>query len=303
MASQSVRGMKSGTLLCLGAVLAILGGCTTRQTHEVRGRVAGFSDDARTVIVEHEAVPGYMPAMTMPFTAGTAQELSGLRVGDAIAFTLAVSRDSAWIYDVQPLPDDALPAHPAGDAPPRPSVGTADVPLLQAGDQVPAFRLTSQDGEPVRSADYRGKALVVTFIYTRCPLPNYCPLMSEQFAALQPRLKQRFGERARLLSISFDPKHDTPAVLRRYARRYIDSTAAVPWTFATGTEEEIGRVTSLFGVFTSDGPGGEIQHNLTTAVIGPEGRVERIWRGNDWTPQEVMDAVASALQSRRPAEP
>ena len=264
------------------------------RTYEVQGRVAGFSDDPRTVVVEHERVPGYMPAMTMPLTARSADDLTGLQVGEAIRFTLAAEPGSTWIEDIRRLPDSAVARHPAGEMSTTEAVASSsEAALLQQGDKVPGFQLISQRGDTVRLADYRGKALVLTFMYTSCPLPNYCPLMSKNFAALQPRLQERYGGKVQLLSVSFDPKTDTPRVLKEYASRYVDELGI--WTLATGTPEEIGRLASRFGVFTREGDD-QIIHNLTTALIGPEGRVRRLWRGSDWTPRDVTSAVAEVVQ-------
>lgn len=287
-------------LALLAAILAgtLLAGCWPSQTHDVRGRVVGFGDDGRTVIVEHEDVPGLMPAMTMPFTATDPDAVRSLNVGDAVAFSFSLTRDSSWIDEVRTLPDSAVAANPAGEPEPLPAASAASsAPFLTGGDPVPPFSLVDQDGQPVRRSDFEGQAFAVTFIYTSCPVPDFCPLMSRRFAALQPRLQERFGERARLLSISFDPERDTPAVLANYAAQYTDDTQR--WTFATGTPEAIAQLAAAFGVFTKEGQGDDQQivHNLTTAVVGPEGRVRQIWRGNDWTTGDVLQAIERALHA------
>jgi protein SCO1/2 len=116
--------------------------------------------------------------------------------------------------------------------------------------------------------------------------------MSKHFAALQPALRAEYGDRVQLLSISFDPANDTPAVLRDYAARYTDRLDT--WTFATGDSSQVQRATSLFGVYTSQGDG-EITHNLVTAVVGPDGTVERLFRGNDWTPEDLRRVVSETI--------
>lgn len=275
-----------------------LSACKLSRTYEVQGRVVGFGDDDRTVIVEHEDVPGLMPAMTMPFQVSDPRELEGLEQGRAVAFTLGLSRDSSWIYDVRLLPDDAVAAAPAGQE--APGAAPGGVPVLHEGDAVPPFQLVSQDGEPVRFSDYAGQALLVTFIYTRCPLPDFCPRMSGHFQQLQARLQPRFGDRVQLLSVSFDPEYDTPEVLRAYAADYTDDTEQ--WTFATGTPEQVERVAHLFGVFYAD-ESEDINHNLRTTLVGPEGHVRQIWSGNAWTPEEVLEAVARVLPDAGRAAP
>lgn len=290
--------LPTAALLLALPLLVFLAGCSDAGTYEIKGRVAGFSTDPRTVIVEHEHVPGYMPAMTMPFDATSAEAVAALQRGDAIRFTLHVRRDSAWIDAIEQLPDDAVAAHPAGDAPPPPDGSNGDPTgedLLAAGDALPAFRLVDQQGDTLRAADFEGQALALTFIYTRCPLPTYCPLMSERFRQIQGEIEERFDGHVRLLSISFDPDHDTPAVLQDYARRY-DADPRL-WHVATGTPATIDRLTRRFGVFVrqQDGPEGAFMHNLTTAVIGPSGHVRRIWHGDDWRTEDVLQQIDRAL--------
>ena len=265
------------------------------QTYTADGRVAGIEDDGRTLVVEHEEIPGYMPPMIMPFSVADSSMTASLAPGDAIQFRLAVTDDSASIIALRELPDTAVARNPARTVTPMEG-GAGNTQMLQRGDRVPAdLTLISQAGEPLRLGDYRGQPLVLTFIYTRCPLPNYCPLMSKQFATLQPQLRERYGTDVQLLSISFDPAYDTPQVLRDYASKYTDRLDT--WTFATGDSTQVQRATELFGVFTQKTTEDEITHNLTTALIGPDGRVRRLWRGNDWTPVDVRQAVKRVVGS------
>lgn len=276
----------------VAALLLVLGsvpGCSTDRSYEVHGRIVGFGDDDRTVLIEHEDVPGLMPAMTMSFTTTEAGALDAVGVQDAVRFTLHVTRDSSWITDLVALPDSAVAVHPAGSPDPAYEGRT---PLLTAGDPVPDAPLTDQHSEAVRLSDFEGQALVLTFIYTRCPLPEYCPLLSRQFKQLQPRLRERFGDQAHLLSISFDPA-DTPSVLIEYAARYTDDTTT--WTFATGEPDTIAELAQAFGV-VYEAEGAAFTHNLATALIGPNGEVRRIWRGNDWRPDAIVEAVEATLQ-------
>ena len=266
------------------------------QTYTVDGRVAGLKDSGQTLVVEHEEIPGYMPPMIMPLPVADSSMTAPLESGDAIQFRLAVADDSASIIALRELPDTAVAQHPARTTTPIPSEGGSGTQMLQTGDRVPTdLTLTNQAGESLRLGDYRGQALVLTFVYTRCPLPNYCPLMSKRFATLQPQLRERYGQDVQLLSISFDPAYDTPKVLREYASQYTGRLDT--WTFATGDSTQTQRATELFGVFTKKEDSDEITHNLTTALIGPEGRVQRLWRGNDWTPKDVRQAVGHVVGS------
>ena len=264
------------------------------SSYDVKGRVAGIDDGGRTLIVEHEEIPGYMSAMTMPLPADPSTTAS-LEPGDAIEFELVVSDDSTWIGSVESLPDTAVARHPAQTTQPMPaSTSLSDGPQpLREGDQVPAdLTLLDHTGTPIQMADFRGRAVILTFIYTSCPLPDYCPLMSKHFATLQPMLREKFGDQAHLLSISFDPDTDTPAVLRGYAASYTDRLDT--WTFATGDTSQVNRATSLFQVYTKP-EAGEITHNLVTAIIRPDGTVQRLFRGNEWTPEEIVRSLEKIL--------
>ena len=256
------------------------------HTYEVRGRVVGFGDDGVTVIISHEAIPGYMPAMTMPFRARSPEELKPIQLGDAVAFRLVVHRDKSWIEQIHRIADSDLPATLSR----APNVILSGGQGLREGDVVPGdITLVDQDGRSFTLASLRGKTVVLTFIYTRCPLPEFCPLMTERFKQLYPELKARLGERAHLLSVSFDTDYDTPEVLRAYARQKGIQTDI--WTLASGSPEEVGRLASLFQVLYMPEGSDQFVHNLVTIVIGPDGRVRRIFRGNRWKPEEVLAVV------------
>ncbi|MDX1545948.1 MAG: SCO family protein [Rhodothermales bacterium] len=272
------------------ALLFLVAACTPQRSYQVRGRIAGFGDDGRTLLVEHEDVPGFMPAMVMPFTVGDTTMLDAFEVGDAVAFRLVLVPDSSWITDLRALPDSAVAAHPAASVDPLFAESTS--PLLAPGDAAPAFTLIDQDGDTLTAGSYAGQALLVTFIYTRCPLPEFCPRLSRQFATLQPQLRARYGDAVQLLSVSFDPTHDTPAVLRDYAGRYTDRLDT--WTFATGTEADVAALAEPLGVFFSP-TGADFDHNLATVLIGPDGRIAQLWRGTHWSPGAVLEAL-SALE-------
>jgi len=266
----------------------------TPSTYEVKGRVAGIDDGGKTLVVEHEDIPGYMPPMIMPLPVGNSDMTASLAAGDAIQFKMTVSDDSTWISAVESIPDTAVARNPAQEIQPMPSATQGEGPQpLQEGDRLPAdVALVDHDGDPFEMAAFRDQVLVLTFIYTSCPLPDFCPLMSKRFATLQPTLRDQFGDDVQLLSISFDPANDTPEVLRDYAADHTDHLDT--WTFATGDTSQVNRVTSLFRVYTEQ-EGGEITHNLVTAVVAPDGTVRRIFRGNDWTPEDVGQTVETIL--------
>lgn len=259
-----------------------------RQVFQVKGVVRGLDVPAKTIRITHEEIPDYMPAMTMPFSITEAKLLEGLAAGDAVRFRFVVTEDDSWI--------DQIEKTGAGTARFAESVvessGPHETDRVQTGERVPEFTLTNQDGKRVQLSDYKGKAVVLTFIYTRCPIPNFCPRMSNNFAELQQRLRDEFGAKAQLLSITMDPEFDTPAVLKDYATRY-DADHAT-WTFATGTREQTDYAGSLFGLI-QESVGGLINHDLRTVLISPEGRMVHLWKSNVWTPYEVQRMVRETL--------
>lgn len=265
--------------------LLLLSACKAEHRYDARGRVVGFGDDDRTVIVAHEDIPGLMPAMTMPLRADRA--LPALEYGDAIGFDLVVTRERSWIENVRPVPDSSVAPLEGG----RTANAPADA-LLDVGDAVPPAGLVDDRGRPFTLADYRGKVLVVDFIYTRCPLPDFCLLLSRKFSELHTRFAA--DSTVQLLSVTLDPDFDTPEVLRAYRARYTDAPEG--WRFATGTAAQVEGVWALLGQYVVE-DGAELQHNLVTAVIGRDGRVRRYFRGQDWTVEDVSAAIRAARDS------
>ena len=258
----------------------------SEQVFQVKGLVRSVEADGLTVHIAHEEIPGFMPAMEMPFTVSDPALLRGLNPGDAVSFELLVTKDDSWITRI--AKSSSTPALQALDN----SALTPDH-RVQAGETVPDFGLVDQNGTPFRLSQYRGKTVVLTFIYTRCPLPNFCPLMSKNFASLQERFaKAKLSDKVQLVSVSFDPEFDTPAVLRRYADLYPHD--GNNWVFATGTTNQVNAVTEMFGLIR-ESANGLINHDLRTALIGPDGKLVHLWRSNVWTPYEVQRMTQEAL--------
>jgi len=155
---------------------------------------------------------------------------------------------------------------------------------------MPPFSLTNQNGERISLETFRGQPFLLTFVFTRCPVPNFCPRMSNNFEELQTSIKTGSDSLAKtlLLSVTLDPNYDTPKVLSDYAAFHHADPGI--WTFATGDEKVIDSLTRGFSVYRQT-EGGTISHGLATALINRDGRIERIWRGNAWTPAEVTQAV------------
>jgi protein SCO1/2 len=210
------------------------------RAYPLRGEVVRVDRKNGSASIRHEAIPGYMPEMTMPFDVSDRAVLADLEVGDEVEGRLLVETGRRSRLTELAITRPAV-SPPAADpaAPPQ---------TLEVGQEVPDFRVTTQDGEILRIADFRGKALALTWIYTRCPLPDYCPLMDRRFREAAERLRPR-PERAagvRLLSVSFDPAHDVPEVLRRHAR--LRGASPPLWRFAVAGEEDLARAGPAHGL-------------------------------------------------------
>ncbi|MCL4181193.1 MAG: SCO family protein [Verrucomicrobia bacterium] len=262
----------------------------------VKGVVRELSPEGNSVRIRHEEIPGYMEAMTMPFQVRDEQELAGLEPGQAVLFRLVVTEDDSWIDEVTRLPD-AVPE----PSPPETTRRVRWVEPLAEGELLPPYPLTNQWGEAFGLTDFKGQVLAFTFIYTRCPLPNFCPRMTSHFLEAQRELLGRpdAPERWRLLTVSFDPEHDTPAVLRAYATQH--GCDPERWMFATGAREELDALMEQFGL--SYGRLGEtFDHNLRTVVVDPDGRIRRILVGNEWQPAELVREMVAAGGPTSPTE-
>lgn len=280
--------------LALLLALAPLAGCRAEKTFDVKGRVVGFGQDGRTLIVAHEDIDGFMDAMTMPFKTPEGTRVPDeLSVGDAVGFRLVVGSKGSYIEAIERLPDDAVARAP-GEALPAAPVRDA-APVLAVGDTVGALALTDHTGRRFDLADYAGKAVVVDFIYTSCPLPDFCPRLSAMMQAVQVPAEARFGNRVRLLSVSFDPARDTPTVLADYRRRYTQAPDDA-WCFAAPDTAALAAMAHRFGLNLSSGPGQTWDHALVTVLVGPDGVLRRVWRTADVTPEEMVRELALVLR-------
>lgn len=239
-----------------------------------------------SVEVAHDDIPGFMPAMTMPFALASPEEGADLVPGDRVRFTLRVGQQESWAEDLVVTGHDAEAARRL--AAPRPSASNR----LRDGDAVPPFRLVDQQGAPLTEADLEGRLTVVTFIFTRCPLPEFCPLVVSRFKELQAATADdaALAGRLQLLSVTLDPAYDTPEVLEAYGTAMQADFSR--WRFATGSDEAIDDFAKAFAVYT-ERTGTSLDHTLATALIGPDGRVAEIWRGSGWTADEVLAALRS----------
>jgi protein SCO1/2 len=274
-------------LICLA--IASCSGEKARQ-YPVEGQIIGTSPDRLQLTINHKDIPNFMPAMTMAYHVKDRKDLDGIAAGDLVTATLVVNGSEFYLKDIRKTGHADLPP---GARP----IKAMDV--MAPGDTVPDDALVDQTGAERKLSDWRGKALAVTFIYTRCPLPDFCPLMDRHFAAIQHAVSEdpALAGRVHLVSITFDPAHDTPSVLEAHAKG-LHADPRV-WTFLTGTPEAVDHVAERFGVsvIPENDPGQTITHNLRTEVIDPGGKVTTIYSGNEWTVDQMIDALKHALGS------
>ncbi|MEY3282917.1 MAG: hypothetical protein RIR86_930 [Acidobacteriota bacterium] len=245
--------------------------------YDLRGKVVSFDKARREVTIAHEAIPGYMEAMTMPFTLNEEWVFDVLTPGAQIQATLVVDGAKSWI--------ETPTVTQMADTPE--SAGATPGPEPEPGVELPDFTLVNQDGEKISLQQFRGQHLVLTFIYTRCPLPDYCPLMTRNFGEIGQSIL-RESRKTRLLSVTIDPDYDTPPVLKDYGKRYLpEGLSFRQWSYGTGSDEEIRKITGFFGLSYWQ-ENNQIIHGLRTVVISPQGRIVRIFRGNDWRPEEIV---------------
>lgn len=259
--------------------------------YELNGQILAVNAETREITVKHDDVVGLMPAMTMTFPVGAESDLRGRIPGDMIRATLEVTGGQGRITNVVKTGTAPLPANTN-------EVALA-AGLLEEGDAVPDAALIDQSDRRRSLSDWTGTPTLVGFVYTTCPLPNFCPLIDRNFAAVQRAIAAdtRLAGQVRLISISIDPTRDTPAVLAAHAAK-LEADPAV-WTFLTGDPATVDRVAGRYGVGITRADGsGEIAHNLRTTLVGRDGRVRKIYSGNAWTADEVLDDLRAAVSAR-----
>lgn len=262
------------------------------RTFQVKGEIRRVVSEGNVLVIKHEVIPGYMAAMTMPFQVKNSDEMNGLGVGDRVAFRMTVTEDDGWIDRIRVIekerPEDVKPVIPSIRI-------VRDVEELKVGELMPDYTFTNELHQATTLKQYRGQVVALTFIYTRCPYPTFCPRQGRQFAAASELLKEKLPgpeKRWHLLSLSFDPGYDTPSVLQQYARTFRYDPAH--WNFLTGAMIDIDAITEQFGMmFARDGEG--FSHNLRTVVIDPTGHIRKIFLGNEWTAEDLVTEMVGSL--------
>ena len=280
------QGMRAAACV-LALLLVTTFACSRARRYELHGQILAVDATRQEITVRHGDVKGFMPGMTMPFSVSDSRTLAERKPGELIKATLVVTNERGHLENVvrtgeAPLPPD-LPR-------PRPA------PPLEIGAAVPDAPFVDQDARMRRLSEWRGKTLAVTFVYTRCPLPDFCPLIDKNFAAVQRSLSTdaALAARVHLLSVSFDPDHDSPEALRGHAS-HAGSDPAL-WTWLTGERSAIDTFGSQFGVsvIRENQPPEQITHNLRTAIIDRDGRLAQVFNGNEWKPAELVDGLRAA---------
>jgi protein SCO1/2 len=292
----STRGGARGWFAAL--LLLTVPSAVAAAEYPVTGMVLKVDRSSNTFTASIQAIPGFMPAMAMPFEVRQGKDLDGLVPGAAVEFALIVNSDSSYAERIRIVRYQSAEQDPLAASRLKlltQIAGAARGRMIGIGEPVPDFRLTNQKGRPVALSDLRGKVVAINFIYTSCPLPNFCLRIANNFGVLQKRFKAQLGRDLVLLTVTFDPVHDTPEVLARYASQW-DADPAT-WHFLTGPANDVQRVCHLFGVdfFADDGL---MNHSLRTAIIDRQGELVASIEGNRFTSDQLVDLTKAVLDSK-----
>lgn len=290
------------TTLLAGATVVSVSGCnhtpstsatSSTKRYPIRGTVVRIDPQDGQVTLQHDAIPGLMEAMTMPYPVTDRSALSELHPGDKIIATVLADPSSQGPVNLR-LSEVVVIAQAKPDY-----LQAVQYHVPAAGDEVPNFTLLNQADRRIDLKQYRGKVLLMTFIYTRCQLADYCPRMSQNFAQIDHQLATdpKLYKDTHLLSVSFDPTYDTPKVLKSYGGAYTGKYSKETfdhWEFAAPNEKELPKMEQYFDVGVTPGEKGTLQHSLATVVIGKDGKVIAFYPANDWDVTTVLEQVKQA---------
>lgn len=285
----------------LACVVAVFCGCRNApapnagngvKQYHLRGVVVSTNPARGEITLDTDAIPGFMDAMVMPYKLKNASVLTELHPGDTITATLLASDTSDLLDQI------VIVGQAKADYPPPVQYNP-----LTPGESVPNFGFLNQSDKTIHLAQFRGKVLLVTFIYTRCPLASYCPRMSRNFAEINQALAEdpALYDRTHLLSVSFDPSYDTPKVLRSYGGAYTGKYTEETfrhWDFAAPPKKELSKVLKFFLVGVTPGENHTLTHSLSTLVITPDGKIYKWYPTNDWQPQQLISDVKELLKDK-----
>ena len=266
------------------------------REYPVSGMVLSLDRAEKRVVVSHERIPDLMEGMTMPFTVRDVKDLSGLVPGAIVEFTLVVTKETSYAKSLrvrryESLEQDPLNARRLGLLN---RINRGDTPsAVNVGQPVPDFTLVNQANQKVSLSQFRGKVVALTFIYTSCPLPQFCLRSANNFGVLQRRFPQELGQDLILLTVSFDPLRDRPEVLAQYASQWKADPRT--WAFLTGEASDVKHVCQMFGLdfFPNEG---SFDHLLRTALIDRQGNLLANLEGNQFNATQLGDLVETALK-------
>lgn len=261
------------------------------KVYHLHGKVLSIDQANSSLMIDGDEIPGFMGAMAMPYPVRSKDDMTKVKAGDEITADIIVPQgdDPPYIQNIVVVKK--------GAGTPSPTAMTDHEP--QPGDAVPDFALINENGKRIHLSSYRGEALLITFIYTRCPFPDFCPAVSRNFAKIYAETKANPELRShmRLLSVSFDPDNDTPAVLRKYAATFNGTTGGNPyerWEFAVIPKDELQKVTQFFGVTVARNDG-TLVHSMSTSVVTPDGKIYSWREDTDWKPGDLIADATAAL--------
>ncbi|MEO6221707.1 MAG: SCO family protein, partial [Vicinamibacterales bacterium] len=281
-----IRTVLTGSLV----VIAACNNEPPAKRYERSGQILAVHADRQELAIRHGDIVGYMPGMTMSFPVATPSLIAGRTAGELVTATLEVTGLAGKIVAIThtgnaPLPDDTN------------SAAMTDG-ILAVGDALPDAALLDQANTRRSLSDWKGKPMLITFIYTQCPLPDFCPAMNRNFASIQRSLAADAALKGRLtlVSVSFDPEHDTPSVLAAFAAKH--DTDPTVWTWLTGDRVTTDRLAAKFGVsvIRGDASPADVTHNLRTTLVDADGRIVRIYSGTDWTPAGVLSDLRGVIK-------
>jgi len=284
--------MRARTIFCLCLAFAVTGcgSSSNQRAFALEGQILSIGSDRQQAVIKHDEIKGFMPAMTMPYKMREGWPDS-IAPGDLVEATLVVVSNDAYLTNVKKVGTAPLEKTPAPSA-------SSGFELLKPGEVVPDATFLDQDGGKRTFNSFRGSVLAITFIYTQCPLPDFCPLMDRHFVSIQQVAKNdpALG-RVHLLSVSIDPLTDTPPVLKRHAGELKADPSR--WTFLTGDRDDVDQFGARFGLSVSralDDPL-NIAHNLRTVIVDAEGKLVKMYTGNEWTPAQVVADLKTVAQA------
>jgi protein SCO1/2 len=283
------------TLVFLTSLL--LGNCQSPpKSYVLTGRVVSKQPATGQMVIDNDNIPGFMPAMIMPYTVKDPDGMAKVQPADMVrADVIVSSKNEFWLEHVAVIGKSAA----------RTSPDAASFPVLMIGDKIPDVPFVNQDGKTLRLNQFKGKAVLLTFVYTRCPFPDYCPLISSRFAEIQRELAKNPEEyrNTHLLSLSLDPDYDKPPILRAYGLPYLDRDPKgfQHWDFGSTTSADLQKLLTSFGIDYGR-QDGQISHSLNTILVAPDGTVAQMWPGNEWQTSEVVSVMRQSLavQNKRP---